>query len=108
MGLLDYGPGKSFVKWSVWLSWPIIAAGKRLSNVPVLKWLISPFFMRPYNEVTAVPIDVTVESPDSAVLPIRIVERLVTDVEEKFIIGECICRSHNKVATPPMDIGCMA
>ena len=32
---------------AVQLAWPIMQAGKRLSNVPFLKWLIYPFFMRP-------------------------------------------------------------
>jgi ferredoxin len=108
MMFIHHGPGKSLVRAAVWLSWPIIAAGKRLSNAPVLKWLISPFFMRPHNEVTTVPINVTLKGPDSVALPLRIMERLLTDVDEKFIIGECICRRHNKVSKPPQDIGCMA
>jgi ferredoxin len=108
MMFIHHGPGKSIVKTAVWLSWPIIVAAKRLSNVPVFKWLIRPFFMRPYNEVTSVPINVTLPGPETVALPRRIIERLLADVEEKFIIGECICRSHNKVDNPPQDIGCMA
>jgi ferredoxin len=107
MMFIHHGPGKSIVKAAVWLSWPIIVAAKRLSNVPVFKWLISPFFMRPYNEVTSVPINVTLPGPETVALPRRIIERLLADVEEKFIIGECICRSHNKVDNPPQDIGCL-
>jgi len=108
MMFIHHGPGKSIVKTAVWLSWPIIIAAKRLSNVPVFKWLIHPFFMRPYNEVTSIPINITLPKPDSIALPRRIIERLVADVDEKFIIEECICRSHNKVDFPPQNIGCMA
>lgn len=105
---INHGPGKSFVRAAVRLSWPIIAAGKRLSNLPVFKWLIHPFFMRPFNEVTSIPINVEVQRPESVALPRRIVERLLTDVDEKFIFDECICRTHNNVDAPPQNIGCMA
>lgn len=108
MMFIDHGPGKSFIRAAVRLSWPIIIAGKRLSNAPFFKWLIRPFFMRPYNELTSIPIHVKVDSPDSVVLPRSILERLFTDVDEKFILDECICRTHNRVDTPPRDIGCMA
>lgn len=108
MMFIHHGPGKAFVRAAVRLSWPIIGAGKRLSNVPFFKWFIRPFFMRPFNEVTSIPIQVTVDRPESVVLPRRIIERLVADVEEKFILDECICRSHNRVDKPPRDIGCMA
>lgn len=108
MMFITHGPGKAFVRAAVRLSWPVIRAGKTLSNAPFFRWIIRPFFMRPYNEVTSIPIQVTVEPPGSVVLPRRIVERLVTDVQEKFILDECICRTHNKVDKPPRDIGCMA
>lgn len=108
MQFINQGPGKAWVRFSVKLFWPVIIAGKRCSNTPVLKWLIRPFFMRPHNEITSIPINVDVQSPESVALPRRLVERLVADVEEKFILDECICRGHNRVDTPPRTIGCMA
>lgn len=108
MMFINQGPGKSFIRTAVRLSWPIMVAGKRLSNVPFFRWLIRPFFMRPYNELTSIPIHVKVDRPDSVVLPRRILERLLADVDEKFILDECICRTHNRVDSPPRDIGCMA
>lgn len=108
MQFINQGPGKAWVRFSVKLFWPVIIAAKRYSNAPVLKWLIRPFFMRPYNEVTSIPINVDIQSPESVALPRRIVERLVAEVEEKFILDECICRNHNNVDSPPRTIGCMA
>jgi hypothetical protein len=35
-----YGPGRNFIIQAVKLAWPVIKAGKKLSNVPVLRWLI--------------------------------------------------------------------
>ena len=91
----------------VWLSWPIIKAGKKWSSYPVLKWMINPFFKRPYNEVTSVPINVSVKNPKSVPLPMKLVERLLSEIEDKFILDECICRNHNKSDDPPRDIGCI-
>lgn len=105
--IFKFGPTRNMVRIMVWLAWPIISYGKRLSNTPVLKWLINPFFIRPYNEVTSIPIGIRIPEGKSVPLPLRIVERLVSEVEEKFIIGECICRRHEKSINPPADLGCM-
>ena len=107
VNIFKFGPNRKMVRVMVWLSWPIIQYGKKLSGVPVLKWLINPFFMRPYNEVTSIPIGVSIPESKSVPLPLRIVERLVSEVEEKFIISECICRRHEKSVNPPTDLGCM-
>ena len=102
-----HGPSRNMVKFMVWLSWPIIKYGKSLSNVPILKWLIYPFFKRPFNEVTSIPINVSVNSPKSVPLPLRTLEKLMIEVEEKFIIEECICRRHDKSVNLPADLGCL-
>ncbi|MEN6358530.1 MAG: hypothetical protein ABFD59_00495 [Smithella sp.] len=103
-----YGPGRNFIIQAVKLAWPVIKAGKKLSNVPVLRWLIYPFFMRPYNEVSSIPLNIDVQGPDHVVMPRRIVKRLLADVDDIFIFDECICRRHNNVTLPPPTIGCMA
>jgi ferredoxin len=108
MQFINHGPGRTWVKTVVKLFWPLVIAGKRYSNVPVLKWLIYPFFMRPLNEVSSIPINIEVKAPDSVVLPRRVIHRLLTAVDEKFIFGECICRRNNNVNSPPQNIGCMA
>lgn len=108
MQFIHHGPGKAWVRAATDLLWPVIIAGKRWSNVPVLKWLIRPFFMRPYNEITTIPIQTAVETPGSVVLPRRIVERLLEDVEDIFILDECICRAHYRADSPPRSIGCIA
>jgi ferredoxin len=106
--MLKYGPGKKMVRFMVWLSWPIIIAGKRLSALPVFKWIINPFFKRPYNEVTSVPISANLSFPESVPLPRNILEKLVSKVEDKFVLDECICRVHNRVEGEERRVGCMA
>jgi len=108
MSLLKHGPGKRVVKFSVWLVWPIVIAAKKWSSLPVLRWIINPFFAYPWNEVTAIPINQEVARPDSVVVPRRVIERLVSEVKDIFILDECICRSRVGCENYPKGIGCMA
>jgi ferredoxin len=105
---LKHGPGRKMVRFMVWLSWPIVQAGKKWSAVPVLKWIINPFFMRPHNELTSIPIGVDVNMPGSVALPRAILEKLVSKIDDKFVLDECICRTHNGVTTDDRRVGCMA
>ncbi len=106
--MFTYGPGKRMVRFMVRLSWPIIIAGKKWSALPVLKRIINPFFMRPFNEVTSVPISAAIPFPESVPLPRGVLEKLVSRIEEKFVLDECICRNHNRIAGEERAIGCMA
>ncbi|MEW5722269.1 MAG: 4Fe-4S binding protein [Thermodesulfobacteriota bacterium] len=108
MGLLEHGPPRGFVRLLLRTAWPVIIAGKRLSPVPLLKWLINPFFAYPYNEVTTIPINREVRGPENLLLPRRIVERLVLGVRDIFIMNECLCRHTAGCRTYPQDIGCLA
>jgi len=83
-------------------------AAKVLSNGPVLKWVINPFFAYPYNEITTVPINVPVPAPDSVAVPCRIVEKFVSQASDIFILDECICRGLLHCTNHPANIGCMA
>lgn len=105
---LKYGPNKKIVKFSIWLSWPIIIAAKKLSSYPIFKWIINPFFAYPYNEVTAIPINAEVKLPENVVLPTKIVEEILRRSADIFILDECICRAKMDCKNHPKDIGCIA
>ena len=92
----------------VWSSLPIIKWGKKLSGVPVLKWIIAPFFRYPHNEVTAVPVNVEVARPESAVLPRSLLTRMLAEIDDIFLLQQCVCRKLHPVEGYPTDVGCMA
>ncbi|MDD5711961.1 MAG: 4Fe-4S binding protein [Smithellaceae bacterium] len=108
MNPLRYGPNKTIVKVALRLSWPIMIAAKKLSNYPVAKWFINPFFAYPYNEVTAIPIQVELQAPDSVALPGQVVEHIIRRTSDIFILDECICRVKMSCSNHPQKIGCMA
>ncbi len=105
---LRYGPGRRLVKLSVAISWPLMTAAKRLSRVPVLRWIINPFFSYPYNEVTAIPINAEIAPPGSVALPARIVHEILKRSSDIFILDRCICRDLLNCKNHSANIGCMA
>lgn len=105
--MFKYGPNRTFVKWALKLSWPIVRMGKKWSSLPVLRRIINPFFAYPHNEVTYVPINVEVEAPESVSVPLRLVKRVVALASDIFILDECMCRRHTSCRNYSKDIGCM-
>lgn len=106
--MIRYGPNKTLVNLAFRLSLPVIRAGKRWSSLPVLKWIINPFFAYPYNEVTAIPIQVRVDPPESAAVPLRVLMAVIGRASEIFVLDRCICRHSLRCTEKPVDIGCMA
>ncbi len=103
--LLRYGPPKKIVKVMMALSWPIMTTAKKWSSLPVLKWIINPFFAAPHNELTSIPINVAVAPPETNPIPRRILERFVSRVDDIFLLDECFCqyRTHMKKRGPNLD-----
>ncbi len=108
LNIFRYGPNLKLVRWQVRLSWPLIRYGKKFSDVPVLKWLIYPFFKRPHNELTSIPIHATIKAPENVTLPMKLVERLVAEIDEIFLMDECHCAGVKNRNSPRLHIGCMA
>lgn len=92
----------------VLLSWPVIIAGKKCSRFILTRKITDLFFRRPHNEVISIPISVPVAAPENTLLPRRVLQRLLTMIDDIFIFDECVCRSLMSCSRHPVDIGCMA
>ncbi|PKL35124.1 MAG: hypothetical protein CVV44_23160 [Spirochaetae bacterium HGW-Spirochaetae-1] len=107
--ILRYGPNNALVKLQLWLSWPTIILGKRLSNVPYLRSFINLFFKAPHNELTSIPIKEEVSPPDTTPVPRKVLEKLMYDIKENiFVLNECMCHGVMDRKSPRMKIGCIA
>lgn len=106
--MIRYGPNRAFVNLAFRLSLPLITAGKRWSSLPILKRIINPFFAYPYSEVTAIPIQVRVDPPESVAVPLRILEAVIGRAADIFVLDRCICRHVLRCPEKPVEIGCMA
>jgi UDP-glucose 4-epimerase len=104
---------KGFPKWLVkfnfFLAVPIVNFGKHAGRLPIIKNIVNLFFIKPFNQVTAIPIrHVAVnESIDtqSTTLPLGIIDKLVEAASYVMILNECVCRSYYRKG--PENIGCM-
>ena len=103
-----YGPPKKVVDVMVILSWPVMTAAKKWSSLPVLKWIINPFFKAPYNELTSIPVNARITPSESNPVPRKVLERLVSQIEDIFILDDCFCRRLQHCRSHPADIGCLA
>jgi len=103
-----YGPTKKMAKIATDLTWPFITWAKRLSDYPVLKHIINPFFTYPYNEVTAIPIGMEIPQVENLAVPTEVVERFVARASHIVIFDDCICRKKFSCTNHPVNIGCLA
>ena len=108
LNIFRFGPNKKFVALAVKLSWPLMSTARKLSSYPPFKWIINPFFAYPYNEVTSIPINVEAKLPESVIIPSQVVEAVLRQASDIFILDECICRKKFSCKNHPTDIGCIA
>jgi len=104
----SYGPPRQDTRREAEKSLPKYDRYKRMSSYPVLKWLLNPIWAPHRWEVTAVPINVEVTEPETVSVPRRIMERLIREAEEIFVMDTCYCREVFKHKEEYVDIGCMA
>lgn len=105
---MKYGPDIKTTRFNAGLSLPLVDLAKKVSDYPIIKWLLNPFWSPRYNEVTAIPINIEVNQPDNVSVPRRLLERLINEVENIFIMDTCFCREVMKYNLEHKDIGCMA
>jgi ferredoxin len=104
---------KGFPKWLVkinfFLAVPVVNFGKYAGRLPVINKIVELFFMKHFNQVTAVPIrhvDINeIIGAQSSALPLGIIDRLVESASNVMVLDECVCRSYYKKELK--NIGCM-
>jgi ferredoxin len=106
--IFRYGPTKKMARIATDLTWPLMTRGKRWSDLPILKHIISPFFAYPLNEVTSIPIGVELPPSENVVMPTQVVERFLEKASTIVIFDECVCRKKFGCTNHPVHIGCMA
>ena len=88
-------------------TWPVINLLKRLSGLPILKYLSIPFLAERFNQVTEIPIQIKIEPMEGSAIPYRLVERLAKEASYRFITKVCFCRDYKKCDSYSRDIGCL-
>ena len=104
---------KGFPKWIVrinfFLAVPVVNFGKRAGRLPIIKNFVNLFFIKSFNQVTAIPIrQVYINesiNTQNTILPLSLIDRLVETASYIMVLSECACRSY--YGKGPEDIGCM-
>ena len=103
-----HGPPRETTYQEAVKSLPRFNFYKRISSYPIIKWLLNPIWSPRHWEVTAVPINVEITSPDTVSVPRNIMERLIQKVvDDIFLMDTCYCRKVFKHKEEYADIGCM-
>ena len=81
---------------------------KRISSYPIIKWLLNLWWSPRRWQLTVIPINVEITAPGTVSIPRKVMERLIDEIDDIFIMNTCYCRDVFKTNQEYMDLGCMA
>jgi ferredoxin len=87
--------------------WPLYKLGLWMGKQPGIGSLLNPIFSSKIHQVTMIPVNETVSQGDQIVLPYSLLMQLVEQASTRFIMTECVCRSHESCQSHPVDLGCL-
>ena len=87
--------------------WPLYKVGLWMSKQPGIGGLLNPIFSSKIHQVTMIPVNESINQADQIVLPYSLLMQLVEHASARFIMTECVCRSHENCRSHPVDLGCL-
>jgi UDP-glucose 4-epimerase len=87
--------------------WPLYKVGLWMGKLPGIGSLLNPIFSSKIHQVTMIPVNETINQGDQIVLPYSLLMQLVEQASVRFIMTECVCRSHETCQSHPVDLGCL-
>lgn len=92
----------------LWLKlWPFTHLVKRMSGHTPFRQLFRPLLNKRIFQVTFIPVNEEVGSPENVMLPSQLLAELVKASSHRFIYDGCICRQQEKCEKYPRDMGCL-
>jgi NAD-dependent dihydropyrimidine dehydrogenase PreA subunit len=87
--------------------WPLYKVGLWMGKQPGIGSLLNPIFSSKIHQVTMIPVNETINQGDQIVLPYSLLMQLVEQASARFIMTECVCRSHENCQSHPINLGCL-
>jgi UDP-glucose 4-epimerase len=87
--------------------WPLYKLGLWMGKQPGIGSIIRPVFSSRIHQVTMIPVNETIQQGQQMVLPYSLLNQLVEQTSARFIMTECVCRSHENCQSHPVDMGCL-
>ena len=88
-------------------TWPLSKVAFRLARRPLFSPFIQPFLSPRSNQATYIPINEMISPPENVVLPQEILKPLLEQASTRFLMNECLCRTHENCSNFPQDLGCI-
>jgi len=87
--------------------WPLYKVVLWMGKQPGIGRLIKPVFSSKIHQMSLIPVNEAITQADQIVLPYSLLYQLVEQSNARFIMTECVCRSHDNCQSHPVDIGCL-
>ena len=87
--------------------WPLYKAGLWLGKQPGFGKLLNPVFSKRAHQVMMIPVNEVIFQDTQTILPYSLLQQLVQEASNRFIMAECVCRSHEDCRNHPQDLGCL-
>jgi UDP-glucose 4-epimerase len=87
--------------------WPLYKVGIWLGKQPGIGTILSPLFSARMHQVTMIPVNEVISQENQTILPYSLLQQLVQQASARFIMTECMCRSHEGCQNHPTNLGCL-
>jgi len=87
--------------------WPLYKVGLWTGNQPGMGALLKPVFSSKIHQVTIIPVNEPIQTGEQTALPYTLLTQLVEQASARFIMTECVCRSHENCQSYPVSLGCL-
>lgn len=87
--------------------WPVYKVGLWAGRQPVIGRLLRPAFSAKIHQVTMIPVNETIQQGEQTILPYSLLEQLVIQASARFMMTECVCRSHEGCQEHSTGLGCL-
>ena len=87
--------------------WPLTKVAYKLGKKPVAGSMLRTFFSPRLNHLTIVPVNETISTGESLVLPYFILDAIIEQASHCFIMKECMCRRNEGCQSYPHNTGCL-
>jgi Na+-translocating ferredoxin:NAD+ oxidoreductase RNF subunit RnfB len=87
--------------------WPLYKLGLRLGCQPAIGTVLKPAFSTKIHQVTMLPVNEPIPQGEQTVLPYSMLQELAERASARFIMNECVCRTHEDCRSYPTDLGCL-
>jgi UDP-glucose 4-epimerase len=88
--------------------WPLGRIPKKAARLPGLDRVLGPILWNEEKlDATYVPVGESVEVPPGSALPSAVIEDLVGQASNLFVVDRCACRSASRCTAHPREVGCL-